>query len=356
MNSMERIKAMVEGKPVDRIGISAWYHMPLLDHVAKDFADGIINSVETMKWDVCKVQYHGYYFVSSFGQDYVPSVSATQLYGPVKKWMVPHPKMFEDLKMPSLTEGPLARELELTKRIMDKLGGKVPVLPTIFSPMHAAEWMTGGSDHTEYIYSFMKYNPKEVHKGLEIITEANLRFLEELLKLGVDGIFLADVFSSKDQLSEEMHDEFVKKYDLQILDACKDHTWFNILHAHGWKNLRFDEYEKAGYPIQAYNWEDCYRDSTLKDESQITTLADARKITDKILMGGIEFWNDFNSAENDRWAVKEVIKKRLLNALEMLGPDDQKFIFTPGCSVKMHVPEYRMKLIHEVVEEITGIA
>ena len=35
MNSMQRIRAMVEGKPVDRIGLAAWYHMPLLDHVAR---------------------------------------------------------------------------------------------------------------------------------------------------------------------------------------------------------------------------------------------------------------------------------------------------------------------------------
>ena len=356
MNSMERIKAMVENKPVDRCGISAWYHMPLLDHVAKDFADGIVNSVNVMKWDVCKVQYHGYYFVSSFGQPYIKSTRADLLYGPVTKWLVPHPKMFSDLRMPSLTTGPLARELELTKRVMDKLGGKVPVIPTIFSPMHAAEWMTGGSDHPEYLMSFLKYNPEDVHKGLQIFLEANLRFMEELFKIGVDGIFLADIFAQKDLLPTDMHDEFVKKYDLQILEAAKPHTWFNILHAHGWKNIRFDEYEKAGYAVQAYNWEDCFRGNDFQDSSQVTTLADARKRTDKILMGGIEFWNDFNSVDNDREAVKAVIKKRLLDAFSLLGRDDNRFIFTPGCSVKMHVPEYRMKLIHEVVEEVTGIA
>ena len=356
MDSMERIKAMVEGKPVDRIGLAAWYHMPLLDHVAKDFAEGMINSVQVMKWDVCKLQYHGYYFVSAFGEKYIPSVTATQLYGPVTEWLVPHPKMFKDLKLPSLTEGPLARELEMTKRVVDVLGGKLPILPTIFSPMHAAQWLTGGSDHPEYIKAFIKYNPEDVQKGLEIITEATFRFLDELKKIGIDGIFLADIYAQKELMDTETHDEFVKKYDLQILNYCKKDTWFNILHAHGWKNIRFEEYEKAGYPVQAYNWEDCYRDSTLKDGDHVTSLADARKITDKILMGGIEFWNDFNSPTNDRWAVKEVLKKRLVDALDALGPDDKKFIFTPGCSVKMHVPEYRMKLMHEVVEEVTGIA
>ena len=53
--------------------------------------------------------------------------------------------------------------------------------------------------------------------------------------------------------------------------------------------------------------------------------------------------------------MKAVIKARLVDALEQLGPDDKKFIFTPGCSVKMHVPEYRMQLMHEVIAEVTGI-
>ena len=236
------------------------------------------------------------------------------------------------------------------------MGGKLPILPTIFSPMHTAQWLTGGSDHPEYIKAFIENDPQYVHKGLEIITEVTLRFMEELKKIGIDGIFLADIYASKDLMSTAEHDEFVKKYDLQLLDACRKDTWFNILHVHGWKNLRLDEYEKAGYPVQAYNWEDCYRDSSMGTSDSVTTLADARKLTDKILMGGVEFWNDFNSPENDRWAVKAVLKQRLLDALEQLGPKDQKFIFTPGCSVKMHVPEYRMKLMHEVVEEVTGVA
>ena len=62
MNSMQRVKAMVEGKEVDRIGVAAWYHMPLLDQVPKDFAKGILTSCQVMKWDVCKLQYNGLFF------------------------------------------------------------------------------------------------------------------------------------------------------------------------------------------------------------------------------------------------------------------------------------------------------
>ena len=352
MNSMERIRAMVEGKPVDRIGVAAWYHMPLLDHVPKDFAKGIINSCEMMKWDICKIQYHGKYFDNAMGNTYIPSTSATSLFGPVTDYAVYHPKMFRDLKMPSLKTGPLARELELTKRIQDELKGKLPILPTIFSPLGTARDLYGGLFFPQYIKAAIQYHPEDVHKGLEIIAEATQMFLDELLKMGVDGIFFAEAFASTDDMDRPTHEEFSTKYDLPILQSTVGKTWFNMLHVHGYKNLRFNEYEELGYPVQAYNWEDRVSDPTHEPMS----LKMVRQMTDKILMGGVEFWHDFNSETNDREAVKAVIKARLVDALEQLGPDDKKFIFTPGCSVKMHVPEYRMWLMHEVVEEVTGIA
>ncbi len=352
MNSYERIKAMTEGKPIDRIGVSAWYHMPLLDHVAKDFAYGIVNSVKIMHWDVCKIQYHSMFMDASFGVKYVPSTSASLLMGPITELAVYHPKMFPKLKPTSVKEGTLARDLEVTKRVMDELGGKVPVLATIFSPMYEARDLTGGHAYKGYIQNFIKYDPEDVKKGLEIITDQTIKFIDELLKIGIDGIFYADAFADYDDMDKETYAEFCAPYDLQILNYIKDKTWFNMLHVHGYKNLRFDQYEELKYPVQAYNWEDRFGDAT----HEPITLKQVRAMTDKILMGGVEFWHDFDSATNDRYEVKARIKERLIDALEQLGPDDQKFIFTPGCSVKMHVPEYRMQLMHEVIEEVTGIA
>jgi uroporphyrinogen decarboxylase len=352
MTPFERIKAMVEGKPVDRIGLAAWYHMPLLDHVPKDFARGIINSCRIMKWDLCKIQYHALYFENMFGLSYQPSTSASLLVGPVTRFPVSHPALFRQLQIPGIRSGSLGRELELTKRVLDELQGVLPVLPTIFSPLYTARGLCGGSAHPEYIKSAIQYSPEDVHAGLKIITGITLRFIDELLKLGIDGIFLADAFASTDDMDEKTHKEFGAAYDLQILNYIKDKTWFNMLHVHGYKNLRFTEYEALDYPVQAYNWEDRFGDAGYPPIS----LKTVRALTDKVLMGGIDFWNDFNSETNDREAVKAVLKARLVDALGQLGPSDSKFIFSPGCSVKMHVPEYRMQLMHEVVEEVTGVA
>lgn len=352
MTSYERIKNMVEGKPIDRIGVAAWYHMPLLDHNVTDFTNGILNSVRIMHWDVAKLQYHSQFMQAAFGQEYVASTSATELMGPITKYAIYHPHDFTELKVPSMEYPTIKRQLEITKRVQDELGGKVPVLATVFSPMYLAKDMYMGRVGREPLQKALMYNAEEVHKGLEVLTETVMKFMEELQKIGVDGIFYADQFASYDDLDREYYKEFSAKYDLPILEMTKNSCmWFNMLHVHGYKNLRFDQYEELGYPVQAYNWEDRFGDATHTPMS----LKSVRKMTDKILMGGLEFWHDFNSETNDREAVKALIKERFVDSLEQLGPDDQKFIFTPGCSVKMHVPEYRMQLMYEVVKEVTGV-
>lgn len=352
MNSMQRVKAMVEGKEVDRIGVAGWYHMPLLDQVAKDFAKGILTSMQVMKWDICKLQFNGLFFDSAMGCTYKPSVSASHLNGTVTKYAVYHPKMFRDLKVAKVTDKDIATQLDITKRVIDGLHGEVPVIASVFSPLYTARGVYGGSQNPDFLRAAIKYSPEDVHAGLEIISESIQRYLDALMEIGgVDGIFWADAFASYDDMDRETYAEFGARYDLPLLKSIQNKTWFNMLHVHGYKNLRFDQYEELGYPVQAYNWEDRVSDP----KNPPMTLKDVRAMTDKVLMGGVEFWHDFDSPENDREAVKAVLKGRLLDALEQLGPDDKKFIFTPGCSVKMHVPEYRMQLMHEVVAEVTGI-
>ena len=166
---------MVEGKEVDRIGVAGWYHMPLLDQVPKDFAKGILTSCQVMKWDVCKLQYNGLFFDEAMGCVYKPSTSATFLNGTVTKFPVYHPKMYRDLKVPKITDRPLAKELELTKRVIDGLKGEVPVIASVFSPLYCARGVYGGSANPNLLKSAIQYNPEDVHAGLEKIGRASCR-------------------------------------------------------------------------------------------------------------------------------------------------------------------------------------
>ena len=67
--------------------------------------------------------------------------------------------------------------------------------------------------------------------------------------------------------------------------------------------------------------------------SRLTSIKTVRDMyPDKVLIGGIDQHNDFVNADNDREAIKDVLRRRLLTALEECG--DYRFIFAPGCGCR----------------------
>lgn len=343
MNSRQRLQAMVNNEPVDRVGVSGWLHMSMVDRNPKDFANATISFTEYNGWDFIKVMSNGHYFAEAFGADITFSKDPTEWSGHVHNYPINHPKDFENLRVLDPKKGVLAREIEAIKRIVEHFKGEVPVLATVFTPLTWAQEMTS-STRPGPTQAAMKYNPKELCKGLEVISETNIRFLEELIKAGIDGIFYATQFATRDVITPEQHAEFARKYDLPALEFIKDKTWFNMLHIHYSKNLMFKEH--ADYPVQAINWED----KGVSDEER-TSITTARALTDKVLIGGIEQHHDFYNADNDRESIKALLKDRLVSSLKECG--DKKFIFAPGCSLPMDVDGYVFTLMKEVVEEVS---
>lgn len=342
MNSRERLKAMVSNQPVDRVGITGWLHMPLVDRNPKDFAKASISFTEANGWDFVKVMYNGFYMTEAYGGDITYSKDPKIWYGEINKYPINHPNDLLNLPVLDPTKGVLAREIDGTKRIIDHFKGTVPVLATLFTPLTWIQEMTTRS-RPEPTQAFMRYNQKELHRALEAVSETNIRFLEELVKAGIDGIFYATQFGTADYITPEEHREFGEKYDLPALEAIKDHTWFNMFHIHYYRNLMFEAFAK--YPVQALNWED-----KRGSDTERTSIRKARSLTDKVLICGIDEHHDFFNADNDREAIKAVLKERLVTSLKECG--DNKFIFGPGCAMPIHnVDRYVFTLIQEVVDD-----
>lgn len=336
MNAAERIRAMTEGKPVDRPGVAAWKHFYLEDRDPVDFVKRTCQFQEAYDWDFVKVSYNGYLMPEAFGADIAWSPDSNT-FPTMLKHNVNHPAEWEKLTPKSVKEGPLRREIEATARMVEHFKGEVPILPTIFSPLTAAQEMSCGWLNPWPIMADITYSPAELHKGLETITEVTIRFLEELTKVGVDGVFFATQLACYNRTTKEQYDEFGRKYDLDVLNAIKDKTWFNMIHIHGAEELFFEEIED--YPVQAFNWEDINSNISLKY---------AREHSDKILCAGIEHLGDLY--QPDRFLLKGKLRERVKQAVDAAGRD--KLIIGPGCVVPTDVPEYRLNVLKEVVEEL----
>ena len=58
MTGTQRIKALLDGSPIDRTPIGGWYHMPLVDRNVTDFTRELIASTDLNKWDFIKIRCH----------------------------------------------------------------------------------------------------------------------------------------------------------------------------------------------------------------------------------------------------------------------------------------------------------
>ncbi|MED4226445.1 hypothetical protein [Neobacillus cucumis] len=124
MNAYQRIRAMVEGNPVDRPGASVWKHFFLEDQVVNDLVKRTIAFQEQNDWDLIKVMANGIYVQEQYGSDIIWSRKETEFPITVRHH-INSPKGFTRIKPIDVKTGAVARE--------------VPVIATVFTPLTYAQ-------------------------------------------------------------------------------------------------------------------------------------------------------------------------------------------------------------------------
>lgn len=344
MTRSERIHAMAEGKSVDRAGISGWVHMPMVDRNVKDFTKAAIDFTENMNWDFIKVMSNGHYFADAYGAKIRWRNDPGEWSGEFLEY--PIKTVSDVLNLPVLEpeNNPVfVREIQVVKNLCRHYEGNTPVLATVFTPVTWLQEMISSTNPAPTL-QLMAENKNEVHHALEALTETNLKLLDCFMEAGIDGIFLSTQFGTRALVSDAQYEEFEEPYIKRILEHIKKRTWFNMLHVHYCESLMFDKLVKLD-GVHAYNWENC---TAISDMSRLTSIRQLRSMTDKVLIGGIDQHHDFYNKENDREAIKEVLRRRLVTSMEECG--DLKFIFAPGCALPMDVDRYVFTLMNEVVQ------
>lgn len=333
INATERIRALLAGRKTDRIAGTFWKHIPLCDRVVSDYVAKTVSLQREYAQDVVKLCCNGYYMQEDWGCD-IAWPTDCEVFPDCRHRAINDPAQWLELKPLDVKKGALAREIEGARRVVEQCGGRVPVLATVFSPLKVALEMTASCLCPEVMNAQIRYHPKEVERGLEIITEVTHRYIEAMCDAGVDGIFFATQAASSDVMQLDAFLHFGRQYDIKALEALKESAWFNVLHIHNNNHLYLEQLED--YPVQAFNWEDLRSDMTLDA---------ARRKTGKILMGGIDQRADFY--EKDREKLKQLLIDRIHEGYRKAGP---AFIAAPGCVVPTDVPENRYYAWKEALE------
>ena len=325
MRPLDKVVALLEGRNT-RPCISMWKHFPLVDRIPRQFVQKTLAFQETHNWAFVKLCYNGLYSIEDWGS-IIKWPGKEDETGFVADYFIKKSKDWDRLQPLSVQEDALAREIAVTKEVVNAMKGRVPVLGTVFSPLTTACKMSG-----QIILDHIRGNSQSLTKALEVITHTTREFAGELVKAGVDGIFFATQMGTTDLLTVEEYGAFGIPYDLSVLDVIQGKTWFNVLHIHGSRPMLA---ELKNYPVQGINWH---------DRRVAANLTLARQITDKVLIGGIDEHGVM--AHGD----ERVLRAHIREAVEQEG--GARLILGPGCVVPLKIPEEKLIMVKKIVEEL----
>lgn len=346
MTHTERIKAVLEGKPTDRIPFAAWGpHFNMEDTHEGDFTKAVIAYQDRYEFDVLKLMSHGLYNVADFGQkfdlpkhytDKAYMLSTRPAFNSYEDWM--------NATVKDPHEGTMGREVRVVKNLKNYYGDTVPILPTIFGPFNTL----CGLNNSQYGSVLFGKGAKAAIQGneeayrhvMDVMVDQVIALMEAFVDAGAAGFFYCPGGSTSDiGLSIDEYHQYIREYDERVLNAMKGKTWFNMLHAHGEENLRLEEMVTLPN-IQAINWEDQFPFTP--------SLAEVRKMTDLVLMGGINRVEDFLGS--DREKIKAVLRMKSEEAVRQAG---SKLILSVGCETPRE-STFRFSVWNEVLDEMAS--
>jgi uroporphyrinogen decarboxylase len=317
MDKIDRIKAALNSEEVDYVPSNIWMHYSAADQDPRTLAEAQTEFAKKYNFDFIKLMPFGLYGVQDYG-------AKVKIFNKVNE-----PPIVADYGIHEIDDwgkidvlpgyyGTFGKQVQLAQHTAKLTQGKIPFIQTIFSPLTNARKLAG-----DRILWDMKENPKLVKQALQAITETTINFVKANIEAGVHGFFFATQCANYDFRTEEEYLEFGQYYDLQVINAYKDVTYFNVAHIHG-DNVMFDLIEK--YPVNCINWHDRWTS---------ISLTEARKRTDKCLLGGIRevpYYNQKNEVIRESLLVSGTVsevEEHVSEAIDEVG--GRGLIIGPGC-------------------------
>jgi uroporphyrinogen decarboxylase len=313
----QRIETCLSGNLPDKTPIALWRHFPVDDQAPDDLADAIVGFQNRYDFDLVKVTPASSFCLKDWGveDEWQGNPEGTRQY---TRRVIHSPEDWAKLKVLDPYKGSLGNQLTSLKLIIDSLGPDVPVIQTIFNPLSQAKNLLGN----DLLLVHLRHYPEELAFGLKIITESTRKFIDAARHTGMAGIFYAVQHANYQLLSEIEYLKFGKEFDLEILDAVKDH-WLNMLHLHG-ENIMFNLF--TDYPVQVINWH---------DRETYPSLVEAKELFPGVVCGGLQ-----------RQATMELsTPKRVFSEAKdaILAAENKRFILGTGCVLQTTTPAVNIK-------------
>lgn len=290
MNKVERMKAVMAGKEVDKIPAGFWFHYNS-KLTTEEMAEAHLDLYRRTDMDIIKIM-----------QDY--PYPLTGEIKTVSDW--------DRVKMLGTDTQEFRKLEDVIKRIVDKVNGEAMIFMTMFGPFKSAVMAYGD----ELVMAHAKENPKIVANAINNIGDVLAEWADKYLDAGADGIYYSAQFAELGRFTKDEWKMLVKPSDLKVLNvADKREDKYNILHICGEPEYKFEAHVDRfyDYPADLVNW-------SVKDNCY--SLERGRDLFGKAILGGLNNkGNILNGTEEDiRKEVRDVIDS-FGNTGLMIGAD-----------------------------------
>uniref|UniRef100_A0A9E7ZJ91 Uroporphyrinogen decarboxylase (URO-D) domain-containing protein n=1 Tax=Bosea sp. NBC_00436 TaxID=2969620 RepID=A0A9E7ZJ91_9HYPH len=313
----DRVRAALNGEPVDRPPLAFWHHPPHTNSGA-DLANFSIDLfARKFDTDIVKIMSDVRYPLPAL------SMRTPQDWRRVEDWA----GQLTDFTRSYVSAVRQARAL---------LGPAYPLIVTVYS---AVVWANGFTSEPDRLLHDFKAEPALLHNAMANLASNTRHHIDACIEAGADGIFLS-ISKCDKSIPAPIYREFCKPYDLMVLQGAKN-GWLNILHVHGDDpSLRLDE--TLEYPVHAFSW------------ATHTTghgLAEMRAKTGRCLMAGWDHTSPLltDTAADDQ-TLLETWTEQARSAVAEL--DGKGLILAPGCSVPNEATHSALAAMRRAVDQL----
>lgn len=336
MNKEARLRAAIDGRQVDRIPVSVWYHLSAIDQDSLKLAQATADITKKFDFDFVKMMPFGLYSAADLGAE----ITYFSLRGKPPVVKAPGIRTEADyLRLPhvDVKDGAHGRQLVFAEELAKQLPKDVPFIQTIFSPLTTLHKLAG-----DRLLKDLVTVPDPVHHALEAITEITVMFAQENIRRGVSGFFFATQEARRDLLSLNAFRTFAEPYDLAVQQSYAGRTWFNVTHLHG-LDVYFEEVATK-YPGNVINWH---------DQHTFPSISEAKKLTNKALLAGLAAADTVVGGKKVRDDIvlngtPAAIAAAVKRAIAASG--GRSFILGPGCVVDQFVSEENLLAVRKAAE------
>ena len=234
MNKRERVKAFMEGKPVDRVPVGLWLHFPKERTKGHACVEAHLDYYQAWDLDIVKIMSDGY-------MNY-PSPIVKQIQAP-KEWYGMRPL--------GMAHPFWAEQLERVQAIRKGLKEDMPAFYSVFAPFTYLRFAAG----TPLMMEHLRQAPEAVAHAMSIVREDMQAFCEALFAQGCcDGLYFCLHSGERDRMTEKMYRTFIAPPELSVLQCANSFSDQTILHCCGWAGNPNRMTRWQNYPAKAVNW------------------------------------------------------------------------------------------------------